>query len=147
MKAKNYYSEKIKKFEGCELEAYQDSVGVWTIGYGSTRGVKQGDVWSQEKAEIMLVDELEEYGAYVEDLVTVPLNQQQYDALTSWTFNLGASNLKRSTLLQVLNKGDYDGVPQQIKRWNKVNGQVNDGLIRRRDAEALLFEGKHWEHI
>ena len=137
----------VKKFEGGRLTAYQCAAGVWTCGYGSTRGVQQGDVWSQEKAEIMLVDELEEYGAYVEDLVTVPLNQQQYDALTSWTFNLGPSNLKSSTLLQVLNKGDYDGVPQQIKRWNKVNGQVNDGLIRRRDAEALLFEGKHWEHI
>ena len=137
----------VKKFEGCRLTAYQCAAGVWTCGYGSTRGVQEGDVWSQEKAEIMLVDELEEYGAYVEDLVTVPLNQQQYDALTSWTFNLGPSNLKSSTLLQVLNKGDYEGVPQQIKRWNKVNGQVNDGLIRRRDAEALLFEGKHWEHI
>ena len=95
----------------------------------------------------MLIDELEEYGKYVEELVTLPINQCQFDALTSWTFNLGPSNLQSSTMLKVLNQGDYEGVPYQIKRWNKVNGQVNDGLIRRREAEALLFEGKHWEHI
>lgn len=137
----------VKKFEGCKLEAYQCAAGVWTCGYGSTRGVKQGDVWSQEKAEIMLVDELEEYGSYVEELVTIPLNQCQYDALTSWTFNLGPSNLKSSTLLAVLNQGKYEEIPYQIKRWNKVSGVVNDGLIRRREAEALLFEGKSWEHV
>lgn len=137
----------VKKFEGCKLEAYQCAAGVWTIGYGSTHGVQEGDVWSQEKAEVMLIDELEEYGKYVEELVTLPLNQCQFDALASWTFNLGPSNLRSSTMLKVLNSGDYEGVPNQIKRWNKVNGQVNDGLIRRREAEALLFEGKHWEHI
>ena len=137
----------VKKFEGCKLEAYQCAAGVWTIGYGSTHGVQKGDTWSQEKAEIMLIDELEEYGKYVEELVTIPLNQCQFDALTSWTFNLGPSNLQSSTMLQVLNQGDYEGVPYQIKRWNKVSGQVNDGLIRRREAEALLFEGKHWEHV
>ena len=73
----------VKKFEGCKLEAYQCAAGVWTIGYGSTHGVQKGDVWSQEKAEIMLIDELEEYGNHVSDLVTVPLHQCQFDALTS----------------------------------------------------------------
>ena len=137
----------VKKFEGCKLEAYQCAAGVWTIGYGSTHGVQKGDVWSQEKAEFMLIDELEEYCKYVSYAVTVPLNQCQIDSLTSWTFNLGPTNLNNSSMLKVLNSGDYEGVPNQIKRWNKVNGQVNDGLIRRREAEALLFEGKHWEHI
>ena len=137
----------VKKFEGCKLEAYQCAAGVWTIGYGSTHGVQKGDVWSQEKAEMMLINELEEYGLYVEELVTMPLNQCQYDALTSWTFNLGPSNLKSSTLLMILNQGIYEEIPFQIKRWNKVNGVINDGLIRRREAEALLFEGKNWEHI
>ncbi len=137
----------VKKFEGCKLEAYQCAAGVWTIGYGSTHGVQRGDVWSQEKAEMMLIDELEEYGNHVEQAVTIPINQCQFDALTSWCFNLGPSNLLSSTMLQVLNKGDYEDVPYQIKRWNKVSGQVNDGLIRRREAEALLFEGKSWEHI
>jgi len=137
----------VKKFEGCKLEAYQCAAGVWTCGYGSTRGVQKGDIWSMEKAETMLIDELEEYGNHVEELVTIPLNQCQFDALTSWCFNLGPTNLKNSTMIQVLNQGDYEGVPYQIKRWNKANGQVNDGLIRRREAEALLFEGKHWEHV
>ncbi len=137
----------VKKFEGCKLESYLCSASVWTVGYGSTRGVQKGDVWSQEKADITLIDELHEYGKYVEELVTIPLNQCQFDALTSWTFNLGPTNLQNSTLLKVLNQGDYEGVPYQIKRWNKAAGQVNDGLIRRREAEALLFEGKNWEHI
>ena len=137
----------VKKFEGCKLEAYQCAAGVWTIGYGSTHGVQKGDVWSQEKAEIMLIDELEEYGNHVSDAVTVPLHQCQFDSLTSWCFNLGPTNLNESTMLKVLNQGNYEEVPYQLKRWNKVNGQVNDGLIRRREAEALLFEGKDWSHI
>ena len=110
----------VKKFEGCKLEAYQCAAGVWTIGYGSTRGVVEGDVWSQEKADMMLEDELQEYGEHVEELVTMPLSQNQFDALTSWTFNLGPTNLATSTLLKVLNAGEYEDVPAQIKRWNKV---------------------------
>lgn len=137
----------VKKFEGCKLEAYQCAAGVWTIGYGSTRGVAEGDTWSQEKADMMLEDELQEYGEYVEELVTMPLSQNQFDALTSWTFNLGPTNLASSTLLKVLNAGEYEDVPAQIKRWNKANGDVLEGLVRRREAEALLFEGKTWEHI
>lgn len=137
----------VKKFEGCELEAYKCAAGVWTIGYGSTRGVNQGDVWTQEKADIMLIDELQEYGEHVSNMVNVPLNQSQYDALTSWCFNLGPTNLSSSSLLRVLNEEKYEEVPHQIKRWNKANGQVNDGLIRRREAEALLFEGKDWSHV
>ena len=137
----------VKKFEGCKLDAYQCAAGVWTIGYGSTRGVVEGDTWSQEKADMMLEDELQEYGEYVEELVTMPLSQNQFDALTSWTFNLGPTNLASSTLLKVLNAGEYEDVPAQIKRWNKANGDVLEGLVRRREAEALLFEGKTWEHI
>ncbi len=137
----------VKKFEGCKLEAYQCAAGVWTIGYGSTRGVAKGDTWSQEKADMMLEDELQEYGEHVEELVTMPLSQNQFDALTSWTFNLGPTNLANSTLLKVLNAGEYEDVPAQIKRWNKANGDVLEGLVRRREAEALLFEGKTWEHI
>jgi len=137
----------VKKFEGCKLEAYQCAAGVWTCGYGSTRGVQQGDVWSMEKAEIMLIDELEEYGTHVTNLVNVHLNQCQYDALTSFCFNLGPTNLESSTLLKIINQSIYEEIPFQLKRWNKVNGQVNDGLIRRREAEALLFEGKQWEHV
>jgi len=77
----------------------------------------------------------------------MPMSQHQFDAMVSWTFNLGPSNLKASTMLKVLNKGDYEDVPAQIKRWNKAGGKVLEGLIRRREAEALLFEGKEWHEV
>ena len=144
--------ELIKKFEGCELEAYQCAAGVWTIGYGYTKDVKEGDVWSEEKADFMLWRELDdEYEHYINSLVTAPINQCQFDALVSWVYNLGPANLKASTLLKKLNAGEYNEVPAQIKRWNKatVNGdrKVLPGLTRRREAEALMFEGKDWQHI
>tara|TARA_R110000787_G_scaffold273283_1_gene380959 strand:+ start:97 stop:540 length:444 start_codon:yes stop_codon:yes gene_type:complete len=137
----------IKKFEGCELEAYKCAAGVLTIGYGSTKGVKKGDTITQEEADKLLLHEMEEYEGYVNKLVEVDLSQNQFDALVSWVFNLGPANLKASTLLKVLNSKDYEGVPAQIQRWNKAGGKVLEGLIRRRNAEALLFEGKDWEHI
>ena len=137
----------IKKFEGCELEAYQCSAGVWTIGYGHTKGVTPSDSISQEEAEQMLVDELHEYESYVNEYVTVPLSQNQFDALVSWVYNLGPANLKASTMLKVLNSGEYEDVPAQIKRWNKAGGKVLEGLIRRREAEACLFQGKEWFEI
>ena len=137
----------IKKFEGCELEAYQCSAGVWTIGYGHTKGVQPGDTWSQSHAEHMLEVELEEYQSYINKYVTVNLSQNQFDALVSWVYNLGPANLKASTMLKVLNSGDYEGVPAQIKRWNKAGGKVLQGLIRRREAEALLFIGRDWNEV
>ena len=137
----------IKKFEGCELEAYQCSAGVWTIGYGHTKGVTPNDSISQEEAEQMLVDELHEYESYVNEYVTVALSQNQFDALVSWVYNLGPANLKASTMLKVLNSGEYEDVPAQMKRWNKAGGKVLEGLIRRREAEACLFQGKEWFEI
>ena len=137
----------IKKFEGCELTAYQCSAGVWTIGYGHTKGIEEGMEITQQEAEDMLVEELHEYENYINDNVTAPLSQNQFDAMVSWVYNLGPANLKASTLLKVLNAGDYDGVPAQIKRWNKAGGQTLDGLIRRREAEALLFQNKEWYEV
>ena len=137
----------IKKFEGCELEAYQDAVGVWTIGYGHIKGVKEGMTITKQQAEEMLLEELVEYENYVLEAVNHQLDQCMFDALVSWTYNLGPSNLNASTMLKVLNAGDYDGVPEQIKRWNKAGGKVLQGLVRRREAEALLFEGKDWENV
>ena len=137
----------IKKFEGCELSSYQCSAGVLTIGYGHTLGVEDGDTCSQEEAEDMLKDDLGVFEEAVDRLVKVELEQNQFDALVAWTFNLGETNLRESTLLNILNKGNYGGVPEQIKRWNRAGGQVLDGLIRRRQAEALLFEGKPWESV
>ena len=137
----------IKKFEGCELEAYKCSAGVWTIGYGHTKDVEEGDTWSQSHAEHMLEVELHEYESYINDFVTAPLSQNQFDAMVSWVYNLGSANLKASTMLKVLNAGDYEDVPAQIKRWNKAGGKVLEGLIRRREAESLLFLGKEWYEI
>lgn len=129
----------IKHFEGCELEAYKCPAGVWTIGYGHIKGVQQGDVITEQQADDMLVEELEEYENYIHNLVSCPLNQNQFDALVSWVYNLGSSNLQASTLLKVLNAGDYAGVPAQMLRWNKAGGKVLEGLTRRRQAEADLF--------
>ena len=129
----------IKHFEGCELEAYKCPAGVWTIGYGHIKGVSEGMTITQEEAEQMLKDEMAEYEGYVNKLVTVELNQNQFDAMVSWVYNLGGGNLKASTLLKVLNEGDYAGVPAQMMRWNKAGGKVLEGLTRRRQAEADLF--------
>lgn len=131
--------EMIKHFEGLELNAYQCAAGVWTIGYGHTKGVQKGMVISEDTANEMLVEELNEYENYINTLVNVELNQNQFDAMVSWVYNLGGGNLKASTLLKVLNAGDYAGVPAQMMRWNKAGGKVLEGLTRRRQAEADLF--------
>lgn len=138
--------ELIKHFEGFESKAYYCPAGVLTIGYGHTMGVNEGDEWSEDHASHMLENEIEErYAKAVIDLVKVPLDQNMFDALVSWVYNLGRGNLESSTLLKVLNSGDYEGVPAQIKRWNKAGGKVLEGLVRRREAEANLFSGKDWK--
>ena len=137
----------IKKFEGCELEAYQCSANVWTIGYGHTRDVSDGDTCTQQEADEILAEDLQEFEQYVNDLVDADLKQNQFDALVAWTYNLGPTNLIESTLLKRLNGDDLADVPHQIRRWNKAGGKVLDGLIRRREAEALLFQGEPWENV
>ena len=137
----------IKKFEGCELTAYQDSVDVWTIGFGHTKGVEEGDEITQDEAEEMLASELDEYEGYIDDMVECDLEQCQFDALVAWVYNLGPTNLKSSTMLKRLNSNDLDDVPNQIKRWDKAGGKVLAGLVRRREAESLLFEGKEWQDV
>lgn len=137
----------IKKFEGCELDSYVCSGGVWTIGYGHTAGVKQGDKINQDEADHLLTEDLEEFEGYVNNAVEVALDQNQFDALVAWTFNLGPSNLKSSTMLEVLNEEKYSKVPSEMKRWNKAGGEILDGLVRRREAESLLFEGKDWYEV
>ena len=137
----------IKKFEGCKLKAYKCSAGVWTIGYGHTAGVKEGDVISQPEADKLLEEDIAKFEDYVNDNVIVELNEGQFDALVAWTFNLGVGNLRQSTMLKKLNESDYGSVPFEMRRWNKAGGKTLDGLIRRRKAESLLFEGKEWSTI
>ena len=129
----------IKSFEGLRLLAYRDAVGVWTIGYGATRGVKAGMSITNEQAERMLLNDVQRFEPEVERLVTEPLNRNQWDALVSFTYNLGAANLESSTLLRLLNRGDYAGAAEQFPRWNKAGGKVLPGLVRRREAERVLF--------
>ncbi|HCJ7368327.1 TPA: lysozyme [Enterobacter hormaechei subsp. xiangfangensis] len=134
----------IKEFEGCKLTAYQDSVGVWTIGYGWTQPVdgkpiRAGMTIKQETAERLLKTGLVSYESDVSRLVKVGLTQGQYDALVSFTYNLGARSLSTSTLLRKLNAGDYAGAADEFLRWNKAGGKVLNGLTRRREAERALF--------
>lgn len=134
----------IKQFEGCRLTSYQDSVGVWTIGYGWTRPVdgvpvRSGMAIKQEVAERLLKTGLVSYENDVSKLVKVKLTQGQFDALVSFAYNLGARALSTSTLLKKLNAGDYRGAADEFLRWNKAGGKVLAGLTRRREAERALF--------
>ena len=137
----------IKKFEGCELESYRCSANVVTIGFGHTRTAKEGMTITREEADMLLEEDIRSFETSVLSLVEVDLKQCEFDALIAWTFNLGAFNLKSSTLLKRINAKDWNDVPHQIKRWNKANGTVLQGLIRRREAEALLFQGKDWTEV
>ena len=134
----------IKQFEGCSLTAYYDAVGVLTIAYGWTRPVDGkpvhvGMTITQETAERLLKTGLVSYESDVSRLVKVKLTQGQFDALVSFTYNLGARSLSTSTLLRKLNAGDYAGAADEFPRWNKAGGKVLKGLTRRREAERSLF--------
>ena len=137
----------IKKFEGCKLDSYRCSANVATIGYGHTKDVSDGDTCTQEEADQMLAEDLEEFESYVDKLVTVDLEQNQFDALVAWTFNLVPTNFISSTLLRVLNEGKHENVPSEMRRWNKAGGETLEGLIRRREAEGLLWENKLWHEV
>lgn len=131
----------IKAAEGLRLTAYRDSVGVLTIGYGSTGGIKPGQTITPDQAEAMLVDDLDEAAEAVRQLVTVPLTQGQFDALCSFVFNLGAGRLRDSTLLRLLNQGKYGEAAAQFRFWVMAGGKPLPGLVKRRAAERALFEG------
>lgn len=133
-------------FESCQLVAYPDPGSKdgkpWTNGWGHTGpDVVKGTVWTQAHADEVFEKDLLKHEARVARLVKVPLTQGQYDALVLFDYNTGA--LHSSTLLKLLNAGDYAGAQAQFKRWNKNDGKVMRGLIRRRAAEAALFGGWH----
>lgn len=133
----------IKEFEGCKLKAYRDIVGVLTIGYGATGAdVTEGLEITQEEADKRLLADIEQFERGVMRVVKVPLTDNQLAALVSFTYNLGIGSLWRSTLLQLLNKGDYEGAAMEFEKWNRAGGQVVHGLTRRRKAEKELFNQK-----
>jgi lysozyme len=132
----------IKDCEGCRLTPYRDAVGVWTDGYGNTHGVVPGGPpIGQEKADADLVRNLAGVEADVARLVRVGLTQGQFDALVSFTFNLGAGALGGSTLLRKLNAGDAAGAAAEFGKWVHAGSEVLPGLVTRRAKERALFEG------
>jgi GH24 family phage-related lysozyme (muramidase) len=133
----------IKQFEGCKLTAYQDSVGVWTIGYGWTQPVDgkpiRAGMTIKRNSRTPAEDRAGQLRKRRVPPVKVGLTQGQFDALVSFTYNLGARSLSTSTLLRKLNAGDYAGAADEFLRWNKAGGKVLNGLTRRREAERALF--------
>lgn len=140
----------IMSFEGLRLDAYAATAdekkrGIWTIGYGSTtwpdgKPIKEGDkLKDKEEAIDLLFETVRPRVEAVNQLVEVPLSQNQFDALVSFVFNIGVSAFRGSTLLRLLNNEDYTAAAGQFQRWNKQSGKVLQGLVRRRKAEQDLF--------
>lgn len=129
----------IKRFEGLKLRSYKCPAGVWTIGYGHTGNVTNNQIITSEQAESILRTDLRKFEQAVSDAVTVPLSQNQFDALVSLAFNIGAGAFAKSTLLRLLNQRDYAGAADQFLRWNRAGDKVLDGLTRRRQDERALF--------
>lgn len=134
----------LKSFEGCELTAYQDPVGIWTVGYGWTQPVNgkpvgKGMIITQETADRLLQTGVIQYEKGVARLLSVTVNQAQFDALVDFAYNLGVKALEGSTLLKKLNAGDYAGAADEFPKWNKAGGKVLNGLVKRRAAERAFF--------
>jgi lysozyme len=138
----------IKEFEGCKLKAYQCPAGVWTIGIGSTRyadgsAVKQGQTLANEEAALLLLSKTLTSYEHAVNAIKVELTQNEFDALVSLTYNIGAGNLASSTLVKMLKAGDSKAeIAKQFLRWDKAGGKPLAGLTRRRNAEAELFLSK-----
>lgn len=130
----------IKKWESCRLKAYLDGGGVWTIGWGHTGPeVRKGLVWTQQQADDTFTNDVAPREGYVNSLVKVKLTQNQFDALVSLVYNIGGTAFRNSTLLKLLNSGDYKSIPAQFWRWNMDNGIVIKGLTNRRKGESVVF--------
>ena len=135
----------VQKFEGLKLDAYTCPAGIWTIGYGHTKGVKKGDKITEADAEKILAQDLAQCGEQIEQCVNAPLNDNQFAALASFVFNAGIGSLKVSTLLRRLNNGDYDCVPSELCKWVKASNPKTGkkvtlpGLVKRRAAEGQLW--------
>ena len=129
----------IRQWEGCKLTAYLCPAGVWTIGYGHTATAREGMTITEAEAERLLRQDLALFEAEVARAVDVDLTDNQFAALVSWSYNIGVGAMRRSSLIRRLNAGEYDAVPGELARWNKVKGRVVKGLSNRRAAEAGLW--------
>ena len=132
--------ELIKHFEGCQLQAYQCPAGKWTIGYGSTRDVYEGKVITQSEANDRLRRDLWNTQQVVSHVVTTDLTDNEFSALVSFAFNIGAGNFQNSTLLHLLNNKQMDQIPNEFLRWDHGGGKLLPGLHLRRVAESELFQ-------
>ena len=129
-----------RSFEGLRLTAYQDCGGVWTIGYGHTGPeVRAGLTITQAEADALLRSDVEDAVTCVNRAVNVPITQNQFDALVDFCFNCGRGSLLQSTLLRKVNIGDFAGAAAQFALWDHAGGEVVEGLVKRRTAEAELF--------
>ena len=136
----------IKEFEGVRLKSCKCPAGVWTIGVGHTSAagppvVKPGMEITNAQATKILAQDLVQFEDGVEAAVKVPLTENQFDALVSFTFNVGLGAFQKSTLLKKLNAGQYDAIPAELMKWTKAGGKELPGLVRRRRAEAALWRG------
>jgi lysozyme len=128
-----------ESFEGLRLTSYQDSVGVWTIGYGHTNGVQPGQTITQQQAEAFLVADVAWAVAFVNHVLTVLVTQGEFDALVDFVFNLGSGTLVHSTLLQLVNAGNFAQAANEFEKFDHAGGVVLAGLLRRRLAEKQEF--------
>ena len=141
MKASDACVQLIKTFEGLSTTAYVCPAGVLTIGYGHTGGVEKGQVVTEKQATVLLMEDLASVAAEVTCILGgTQVGQNEFDALCSFTFNLGAGSLRKSTLLKKLKAGDRKGAAYEFLKWNRAGVRVLDGLTRRREAEKRLFE-------
>jgi len=138
----------IKKYEGLKLKSYLCPAGVATIGYGNTRykdgtPVTLGESITQDQADELLNSILEDFIESVNYLVKAPINQNQFDALVSFVYNVGSGNFQKSTLLKKINVNPNDPtIKDEFMRWVKSKGKVLDGLVKRRTSEAELYYKK-----
>jgi len=134
----------ICNFEGLRLKAYDDGVGVWTIGFGTTKypngiRVKKGDTCTLDQAKAYMQNDLKSFEQTVNNTVKVPLSQNQFDALVSLAYNIGSTAFKNSTLVRQLNEGNYKAAANQFNVWVNAGGKRMQGLVNRRAAERTLF--------
>jgi lysozyme len=135
----------IHAFEGCVLKIYKDSAGIDTIGWGHRVWPEEIPQFkngiTQEQADALFLNDAKKKENSVRDLIFYPINQGQFDALVSFTFNLGRKNLEQSTLRRMVNEGRIDAAAREFERWIYIKGQPSNGLRRRRQAESLMFKG------
>lgn len=135
----------IKKYEGCRLTAYQDVVGIWTIGYGTTAAAdlgitpSKGLTITQDRAEDLLRQGVDKFAATVDALITTNVNSNEFGACVSLAYNIGTNAFAKSTVLRELNVGHKDKAVAAFRMWNKAGGEVIKGLVNRREAEIELF--------